>query len=317
MYIFIVNPIAGNGRAKRVFAKLQKSPLFKQINSKSYFTRYKGHAEEISQQISTKVNKKIKSIIVVGGDGTLHEVINGLDNNKIPVAIIPSGSGNDFARGCGIKGNAHSILERIIHQNKQLPYWVGHFTPDEETTRSFNNHIGFGFDAEIVKAANQSWFKKALNRLKLGKLTYLLALIITIFRFKPITVTVDVNGELRTYRDCLMVSVANHPFYGGGIKLLPFAKIKPVTFPVFIVKKISRLKLLSFFMTVFTGAHLKMPEVEVLETSRIKITSTNELTYQADGETGTCYTCLIQKQIEPIWINGSTKIETDSKVVDL
>src|SRR5690625_5295491 len=100
MYIFIVNPIAGNGRAKRVFTKLKKSPLFQQINSQYYFTRYIGHAEEISQQISQESKHNINAIIVVGGAGTFHEVINGLENNKIVVAIILRVSGNDFARGC-------------------------------------------------------------------------------------------------------------------------------------------------------------------------------------------------------------------------
>src|SRR5690625_4006949 len=102
MYVFIINPIAGNGRAKQIFLQLTTSKIYKSLKSIHFYTEYQGHAEEIAYHISMTYKADLMGMIVVGEDGTLHEVVNGLTDQTIPVSIIPSGSGNDFARGCSI-----------------------------------------------------------------------------------------------------------------------------------------------------------------------------------------------------------------------
>lgn len=319
MYVFIINPIAGNGRAKRVFSKLITSQLFKKLNSVHYFTEYEGHAEKIVRNITIERSTEIIGIIVVGGDGTLHEVVNGLKDKNIPVSVIPSGSGNDFARGCSINGSPTTILKRIVQRSNPTSYWLGEYETNQSNTRFFANNIGFGFDAEIVKTANRSFYKKILNTLKLGRISYLIALIQVVMRFKPITVEVEVNGKSCIIHDCWMVSVANHPYYGGGMKVLPLAKIQPLKFPVLFIKSLSKFKLLSLFMTVFTGDHIKFKEVEIIETTKITITSTNNcnLTFQVDGEISTCRSCTIRKQMKPIQIEGSMNVSSIDKKVNL
>src|SRR5699024_35108 len=111
MYIFIVNPVAGNGRAKRIFSEITSSYLYHQIKSTYFFTKYEGHAEEIIKNIIEDHANVVEVIIVIGGDGTLHEVMNGLAAEQIPIAFIPGGSGNDFARGCSIKEGPIDILQ--------------------------------------------------------------------------------------------------------------------------------------------------------------------------------------------------------------
>lgn len=98
MFLF-VNPVAGHGQAKRAFTEIQQSKLYQEVESIYYYSKYTGHVGETAKQI----NPEAYCIIVVGGDGTLHEVINGVGNKHIPVSFIPGGSGNDFARGCFIK----------------------------------------------------------------------------------------------------------------------------------------------------------------------------------------------------------------------
>lgn len=313
MYVFIINPIAGNGRAKHVFLRLTTSKLFQKLNSIHFFTEYQGHAEKIAYNVSTTNKSDITGIIVVGGDGTFHEVVNGVKDKSIPLSLIPSGSGNDFARGCSIEGKPIDILRKIINNEHETPYWLGEFTTDnlkQADKRNFANSIGFGFDAEIAETVNRSVYKKIFNSLRLGKISYIIALIQVLFRFKPMNIEVNINGKAITYTDCWMVSVTNHPFYGGGMKVVPFAKIQPVKFSVLIIKSISRLKILSLFLTVFTGDHIKFKEVEIVEATNIKITSSNNngLIYQVDGESSTCRTCTIHKQINPIRINGSTNV---------
>lgn len=308
MYIFIVNPVAGNGRAKRIFSEITSSYLYHQIKSTYFFTKYEGHAEEIIKNIIEDHANVVEVIIVVGGDGTLHEVMNGLATEQIPISFIPGGSGNDFARGCSIKEGPIDILQRIIHQNRSKPYWLGTYKTDRATTRAFVNSIGFGFDAEIAKVVNESFYKNILNTLRLGKISYIIALIQVLFRFKPMTVEIELDGHHQIITDCWMMTVANHPYYGGGMKIIPQATIQPSKFPVLFIRSISKLKILSLFFTVFTGSHVKYNEVEIFETAKIKITanSNDELTFQVDGETSSCKSCLISKQSKPIWVNGTT-----------
>src|SRR5699024_12121049 len=98
MYIFIINPIAGSGRAMKNFSKIQASPLYKEIESRYFLTTYDDHAEKIVKHlVKEEANIKIKTMIVIGGDGTLQEVVNGIVEPHVPNAINPSGQGNDFA----------------------------------------------------------------------------------------------------------------------------------------------------------------------------------------------------------------------------
>lgn len=303
MFIFIINPTAGNGRAKRTFKKVTKSKLYNSIISEVFFTKYPGHAEEIVASLLTH-NKKIKSLIVIGGDGTLHEVVNGLKDKRIPLSFIPGGSGNDFARGCLINDRPIEILEQIIHGHRQIPYWIGEYKIGN-SRRSFVNSIGFGFDAQIAKEANESRYKRILNIFYLGLFTYLFALIRVLFTFKPMDIEIEVNNEKRTIKNCWMITISNHPYYGGGMKIIPDAKIQPTIFPLLIIHSIPKWKVFAFFITVFSGKHLLFKEVELIYTSKVKVSSKDGLFYHADGEVDMCKSCVITKQQQSIQILGS------------
>lgn len=310
MYIFIVNPKAGYGRANRVFSKVKKSKVYYEIESSLFYTKYAGHAEKIAQQISRR-DDPITSIIVIGGDGTLHEVMNGLGNNaSIPVSFIPGGSGNDFARGCSIKGTSVKILNDIIHNQKEMPYWLGNFQMDNGADRHFVNNIGFGFDAEITKAANESKYKSLLNRLGIGKCSYVIALLQVLLTFKPYEIEIEIDESQRLIKDCWMITITNHPFYGGGMKIIPGAKIQPTAFPILILHSISKWKVLGLFMTVFTGKHINFKEVELIEATNIKVFTKKRMPYQVDGQTATCMSSVISKQSHAIGISGAKHIES-------
>lgn len=303
MYIFIVNPKAGHGRAKRVFTKITKSDLYQELDSKHYYTQYKGHAEEIVQTIIRK-DKHIKSVIVIGGDGTLHEVVNGFDHHYIPISFIPGGSGNDFARGCSIKGDPVDILKSIIEQTEPRNYWLGEYTTNHQKLRYFINCMGVGFDAEIAQVANESSYKKIFNFFRLGKLTYLLALIQVLIHFQPLDVEVIVDGRKRVITNCWMITITNHPFYGGGMKIIPSSVIEPRQFPVLIVHSISKWKVFGLFMTVFSGKHLHFKEVELIKTTHLQINSPRQFFYHVDGEVNKCQTCVVKKQSKAIDVQG-------------
>ncbi|MUK86793.1 YegS/Rv2252/BmrU family lipid kinase [Ornithinibacillus sp. L9] len=306
MYIFIVNLMAGHGRGRRIFNKIQNSKLYQELQSSYYVTEYEGHAENIAQQLSKQNLVNLQAIIVIGGDGTLHEVMNGIQDLSLPVAFIPGGSGNDFARGLSIKVNPVEILQDIVKGNYSKAYWLGSYSVDDSARRVFVNSIGFGFDAEIAKKANQSWYKKFLNIFHIGMISYVIALIHVLFRFKPFTLELEVNGEAQTIHNCWMVTIANHAYYGGGMKIIPSATIQPSRFPVLVVQQISKWKILALFMTVFTGKHTSFKEVDLLEATKIKITTDKTIEFQVDGQTSQCKSCTITKDIPPIQILGAS-----------
>lgn len=308
MYIFIINPVAGHGKAKRIFTKISASRLYKEINSIYFFTRYAGHAEELIHNLyQDNELDNLAGMIVIGGDGTLHEVVNGLGKLRLPLSFIPGGSGNDFARGSDLKDHPLKIFERIINNEETLPYWLGQYKTEQNNTRYFVNSVGIGFDAEIVKVVESSLFKPLLNKIYLGSLIYVLALVKTLFKFTPSTITVEIDGRTHTFTQCWMITIANHPFYGGGMKILPNATIQPDNVSVLVIHGISKWKILALFMTVFTGKHTTFSEVEVFKAKEVKIIPTKQMAYQVDGQKGKCELMCISKDEYPMPIIGSYK----------
>lgn len=307
MFAFIINPIAGGGRGERVYSKVKSSVLFKKIESQSYFTEYKGHAEEITIMLIERFKDKLTAIIVIGGDGTLYEVVNGIANENISISFIPGGSGNDFARGCSIDQDPVKALDKIINGEDELTYYLGSYTIDENRQRLFANNIAFGFDAMVARTANHSWYKKILNKIRLGKISYIIALIHVLIKFKPMELEIVINHDRKRMSNCWMVTIANHPYYGGGMKIIPDAKIQPNIMPVLLIHSISKWKILGLFMTVFTGKHIHFKEVELYEATEISIIAPHRIHYQIDGETGMCITAHINKRDQAISILGTTK----------
>lgn len=303
MYIFIINPKAGNGRAMKVFSDLQKSSIYQEIDNRYYFTEYEGHGEIITRKITSNV--EVTAIIVIGGDGTIHEVINGLGTMDTPIGFIPGGSGNDFARGCRIKGKPEAILKQIINKKPSLTYWLGNYW-EANNERRFVNNIGFGFDAEIAHTVNHSSYKKFFNSIGFGTLSYIIALLQVLIYFKPMSVTIEVDGVKRQLEKCWMVSIGNHPYYGGGMKVIPNAVIQPNILPVLIIHSISKRKVLALFMTVFLGIHQKYKEVEMFEATTLGIISEQIIRFQVDGQTNQCRSCFITKQAESLKIIGTS-----------
>ncbi|QKY69738.1 diacylglycerol kinase family protein [Lentibacillus sp. CBA3610] len=303
MYIFIVNPVSGSGRAKKIYNRIANSKPFSQVDTHCFFTQYGGHAEIIAKQL-TDFQEPVTCVIVIAGDGTLHEVINGLNVAKLPVASIPAGSGNDFARGCGISGSPVDMFNRIINRIEGKPYWLGYFRTDHHQGRYFVNNIGIGFDAEIAKTVNQSRYKQKLNKLRLGKISYIMALLQVLFRFKPMDLEIIADGQQRKLKDCWMVTITNHPYFGGGMKIIPDAVIQPERFPVLIIHSISKWKVLGLFITVFSGKHTQFKEVELFQAEHLEIYPHKPVTYQTDGQTDDCPVCMITKEKQHIKIMG-------------
>lgn len=295
MFILIVNPKAGNGKAERIFKAIQKDSLFKEKNCRSFRTTKEGHAEKLAEQIAEIHHEHLKCVIIVGGDGTLHEVLNGLyQYPSIPVAVIPSGSGNDFVRGIGAKRKGVGLFRRVVQDPKRLSVTVGRYVTNKRYKHGqklFMNHIGFGLDGELIQFTNRPTFRKWIQFLHLHHFTYSLALLPVLRDFQPINIEIELDGLKKSLKRATLVAISNHPYYGGGMKIAPGANVGKDQFTVTIISEIPKWKLLAFFMTVFFGKHTFLKEVTVYEASSVKISSTTLIPFQADGQPGECFQC--------------------------
>ncbi|QNG60877.1 diacylglycerol kinase family lipid kinase [Bacillus sp. PAMC26568] len=282
---FIINPLAGNGQSLRVWKKVKHELELNKIEYRSFLTEYSGHAEVLARQVATIQDYHLKTVIGIGGDGTIHEIVNGLSQFKhVQIGFISAGSGNDFARGYALppaKKAAASILRNL---KKQVRSWdLGQYNIGQ-LDRSFVNSMGAGFDAYVAKLSNEMEIKKILNIFRAGSFIYIFALLKGLKNYQPGDVTLTIDGEEKTYRNVWLTAVSNHPYYGGGMKISPDAKPDDGLLDVILVHNLSRIKLLLLFGLVFAGKHTCLKEVHAFKAKEIKITADAPLMIQADGE---------------------------------
>lgn len=283
---FIVNPKARNGYCLKTWKRIEKELEKKHVSYLAFFTEYQGHAKKLASLVAAK-NCKEKIIIAVGGDGTIHEVMNGAVNYKYcTLGFIPGGSGNDFSRGFQIPTDPVEALQVILRLLKQpaLPIDIGKISIDDELSYYFINNMGTGFDAVISYEVNQSRMKALLNKLSLGRLVYVYFLLKKLFTYKTSTIDLSIDGEKHIFEQTWFVTVSNQPFYGGGMKIAPTAVPNDGLFDITVVHQLSRIKLLLVFVSVFWGKHIHFNEVKTYKGKVVSIDSQDSLFVHADGE---------------------------------
>lgn len=271
MYAFIVNPISGNGRGKRIWPRIEAELKRRGIVYSVNFTERKGHAMTLASKLVS--HPGLQAIVAVGGDGTVHEVVNGLIDKNVPFGYIPSGSGNDFARAEGIPINPLKALKRIFQHRSYL------IDTAEINGRRMIGSLGIGFDGQVAQAVNLSQWKA-----RLGKLSYVWGFSHVLRHFQPQQVNVNIDGQTSTYDGVWLIAVTNIPNYGGGMKICPDARWDDGQLDICVVHGISRGKLLALFPSVFRGSHIRYSAVTMKRGKEIHVTSEKPMIVHADGE---------------------------------
>lgn len=250
----------------------QATDVFDRADKKYQFhyTDHPGHAREIAEEIC-KTDKNAE-IIALGGDGTLHEIINGLDDpSKHSLGLIPMGTGNDFAAAARIPQNPKLAAEIIAF----LPPKKIDYIQLSSGLRSINA-VGMGIDVDVLKRA-----AKGKNR---RKSKYLHALIVSLCKFRSIRYKVIYDGvEEEKYG--LIAAVGNGRQIGGGIKLFPEADISDGLLDIVVVDYISKPAMISAFIKLMRGKVNKIKCVTAVKTKAVEIIpDTENFTIQAEGE---------------------------------
>lgn len=283
-YYFIVNQKSQTGKTADVWGALEKLLKERRVEYEAYVTQYFGHAAELAEEICAKPGEK--HLVVVGGDGTINEALNGMhDFSHVTFGCIPSGSGNDFARGFGLKGTPQEILDRMLVCREETCLDLGQVTYADGQKRKFIVSSGVGVDADVCRQALDAPIKRVLNRLHLGQLTYVLLTVKTLFSM-PLTdaeVTLE-NGTKRDLKRVIFISAMNFPYEGGGVPMAPRASARDGKLSCCCVYGIPRWLCFCYLPLLCLGKHEKVKGFDIIESSGFTISLKDEMCVHTDGE---------------------------------
>lgn len=276
---FVVNPVSGHGRGRSVWTRLQKTLDGRGIEYAVRFTAGPADAWAIAREWAS--DGRFSAVVAVGGDGTLHETANGLyeAGTDTPLGYIPSGSGNDFARGMGLPADPLAALEVVLARPR-----LRRIDVIRAPGRISLGAAGAGFDATVALATNASGSKRWLNRLRLGKLAYVLTMIRELIRYRPVRAAVTVDGRRHEFDRTWLITVANIPFFGGGMKICPAADPDDGLAEICIVSNLRKTALAAVFPRVYKGTHVTHPAVRFLKGKTIRIEAEAPLDAHMEGE---------------------------------
>ena len=274
-YLFIANPIAGKGKTKKLLDTI-----------KNFLDKQNVNFELIETNGPNSISDLVKErgpfffrIIVIGGDGTIHELVNSEKVFDKILGVLPTGSGNDFALSLGLKKNLYRNLQVILEENI-LDVDIGYAEITEFSGKKFSflfaNSLGIGFDAEVAE------FSRKISFLR-GLFLYLISVFIILFKYKYRSLIIE-TPSLKISEPLFMISIGNGKTAGGGFKLTPLANPVDGLFDICIVKKISRLKVLRILPLAIFGKHISNKSVIYNKAKEIFITSDKPIYIHADGE---------------------------------
>lgn len=267
-WAIVINPTSGQGKGaevgRAVVGYFGKHDLkYQIITGKS--------AENVSRDLRSflHANQECEGVLCVGGDGLAHLVLQAVVPLRIPFAVIPAGTGNDFVRALKWPLDDLENLLNIVTTQKPTPIDIG--LVDGEW---FGAVLSSGFDSVVNEKANSLKWPK-------GPSKYNLAIALELPRFKPSHF--EINLDDRTLStEAMLIAVGNGSSYGGGMRVCPNASLTDGLFDVMVLAPLSKAEFIKVFPKVYSGDHVHHPEVSIYRSKKVKINS-SAIAY-ADGE---------------------------------
>lgn len=271
----------GISRKKKKFYNLIYPALSKHFDIDIFETKHSGHAESLADQA---VVRKFSFILAAGGDGTLHQVINGLLKNggdDLPtVGLIPLGSGNDFARACSIRLDPEQIIQ-LLKTCQPKPTDIGHITcldgNGRPITRHFINACSVGMGPEVVKRLSKS--SKSWG----PSLSYFSSIVSTFLTHRPQFVEVKMSQK-EWSGNARVVAIANGQSFGNSIYIAPDAQLDDGSFNSFIAGEVPLLKFLLYLQTIKGKKKINDQLIHYHSTSGAELSAPASCTIEAEGE---------------------------------
>jgi len=270
----LVNPSSGRGRGKKLGDAVWQNLADAGVATVDLAGG--SYEQDLANAKAAVAAHSIRALLVVGGDGMMHLGVNACGNTDVPLAIVPTGTGNDSAATLGLPIGDPIAAVKVALANLAKPRAVDILQCSSTKGKwlAFGT-VSAGFDALVNQKANQLRFPKGPSR-------YQVALILELLKFRGIRYQAVIDGKPRTI-DAMLCAVANAPRFGAGMMIAPHAKVDTGVLELFIVHKISRLELLKVFPKVYTGGHVSHPAVEFVTASELSLDCGDRPIF-ADGE---------------------------------
>ncbi|WP_086312233.1 hypothetical protein A5821_003523 [Enterococcus sp. 7F3_DIV0205] len=295
-FYLVINENAGSGTGRKAAEKIIKQLQTANIDYTTFYTEHAGHEIAIVQQLAQETlipwNTELEIdsfplLVVLGGDGTLHSVVNALENfdPNIPLGYIPCGSGNDFARGVGIAKQAEKAFFQLLKAETPQEIQIITYAESIQDEVGFAvNNIGIGLDAAIVNAANASTSKSALNKFNMGSLSYIFSILKVLFSQKGFPILVELNGKKLEFDRAFLCTVTKHPYFGGGVPIAPVADPRKPVLDFVLVERINMFKIFWLILLLIQKKHMHSKYFHHFQSSKLRIVSTVPQYVHADGE---------------------------------
>ena len=306
-FILIANPISGKGHAKNVAEQAYTALTESGAQGQLTFTSASGDAKRFAQEA---VSDGVRSVIACGGDGTLHEVVNGIATvPDVTLGVLPCGRGNDFAAAIGIPLKPEAAIATLVSgtpirvdlgccynssqqegmeewkngrmdapQPSNLPTFQPNADNRQPTTHNYFTTIATcGYDTEVSRRAAKG------TPLFAGTASYAYAAVETLFYYEPPFVRLE--GDFGVHEGPILLAatgITNR--YGGGFQIVPNARIDDGLFDVCIIRPVSSLTVLRLMVTLFWGGHVSHPAVSMHQTRTLTIETDPPILLYADGE---------------------------------
>ncbi|MBB4826080.1 YegS/Rv2252/BmrU family lipid kinase [Sporosarcina luteola] len=277
MYILICNQNVSNSTAAKKFEAVKQ--LLDRRNI-SYQAMLSDSAERSSLFLFEHLqNSSCLAVIIIGGDGTLHSILQIVVPYHIPIAFLPAGSGNDTARNLGITDDPQLFVERLLlHNEQRLDVLL--------VNGKYGLTVaGFGLDASIGKRVETANYKLLFNKIGLGRFIYSITAVFELLSFRPFPSKLFLDGIEYTFPDTWLISLGNMRWYGGGLDICPEADPTDGQMNVTVLHSAARTRILFFlFPALLRGGPIISNEIVYATGKTVKIEANRKIPFVIDGE---------------------------------
>lgn len=281
MLKFLVNPASSSGNGKKIWNQAEQYLLSNHVKYRCLFLKEPGDAGRIAHSLTSGTKRSV--IVIVGGDGTVNECINGIsDFHNCILGFIPAGSANDLALTLGLPSDPLKILKMILSPKKVCSLNIGQVGIESEdgadnkkTSTSLSRFVvssGIGYDAAICYESSQSSLKQFVNRIHAGKLSYTLTALKMLYAMKPMRLSVITDGRnLYSYENVYFVCAMNSRSEGGGYPFCPKADPTDDILDLMIVEGLRKPFVLLGMPAAKLGLHTILKGIHILRCSRATV----------------------------------------------
>lgn len=285
----LVNLKSGSNKGAKALKEIEAALKKEKLAYNIQISTYPGQLVPIATKTANEINNNYECIVVVGGDGSLNQALNGVKNSlhpDTPLAYFPAGTGNDFARAAKLQNNPLKFIKKIKNHPTVTNVDCGRYqdllTGEE---KYFVNNLGIGFDAFVVNKTNHSKLKTKFNKINIRNLTYGINIAQALKGQDNFKVKILTNEHTYSYDHAYLVTTTNHPYFGGGVPILPIANIYNHKLDIAIVEKPNLAKFLYLFSKLLlNGSHMQSKQFHYFEANKIEVETYQAEYGQLDGE---------------------------------